>query len=227
MSVEIDLLERVESADTKGLEVPIHWEVMTFDHARNWHKNIQPSIKRDTRRADQNWNWNEILLLKYFYIPRGYSPLFLTAFVKLPNKSAVPVGMLLMLTRYPRIDSQAGGSVFTSFLTSAPKATLKRLGVSACPNMGRALIDCGIVTSFVQGKAGRTWLHCAPAGQTWLLDFYKITCGLHLYPKTGKLPVKNLIVPGNDGRHFFTDESLAARLAKDMDALRPQPVKAR
>ncbi len=228
MSVEIDYLERVESAESHGGEVAIHWEAMTTKHVENWQKNIQPSIAEDDGRPDRKWNWFVFFVgLQMFYNLQQKKPKFLTAFVRLPNGNAVPVGMLMMLINYPRIDGLDGGSVFTSYLTSAPESVLRQFGVKNCPKIGRALVDCGIVTSYQAGKNGHTWLHCTPLGKDWLVNFYKDKCKLYRFSKQKALPVKNLIVKDNDGRHFFTDAPLAKTLTKELDSFRPQPVKAR
>lgn len=228
MTIEIDYLERVESDDPGGGEVAVYWKKMTGDHASDWQKKIQPTIANDARRADRNWRWSQIYVgLQVFSSIRQHKPEFLTALVRLPNGIEIPVGMLMMLTEYPRIDGEIGGTVFTWFLTSAPKSILRTLGVEKCPNLGRALVDCGIVKSYRVGKGGHTWLHCALRGKEFLFNFYKEKCKLHRFPMDKSLPVKNPLVRGNDGRHFFTDMPLAKTLTNELDGFRPQPVKAR
>ncbi len=225
MALNIDLVERVPASSPLSAEVPIIWEEMTRTHVRRWHEHVVPHIKADPRRADIDWWWDWRLLLSAlgpWYRRRRRAPVFLTASV-IGRAGFVPAAMVMLLTKTRRIDGEQGETTYTSFLTSAPKLALENFGVTALPDMGRALVDCGIVMSYLLNQGGHTWLHCTPIGEDWLLRFYSLKCKLHQFPKGNALPGWRK----NDGRHFFTDEALAVTLTRELDMFRPQPLKSR
>lgn len=200
------------------IDAIIEWDEMTIDHVETWQSHVQPHIHGDTNRSDQSWDWHDFFLgLLPFYQLRGYRPKCLSAIAYSDEGNAVPVGMLFILTRYPRIDSSGEKSTFTFFLTSAPASALAELGVTRIPNLGRYLVDCGMVLSVNGDLNGHSWLHCAPQGGERLLNYYAKICKLKKFPRSKSLP---MLLPRNDGRYFFSGGAHAEALLAEFDSFR-------
>jgi len=207
------MLPFVQSASTKdGRErVPVFVSLMQVGHALVWHGVVQPHIDAAAEpRADKGWDWRilrtmfplaEVLRRRRCY---GYS---VFALDRHNMVSAAPVGMVLLIERYPYLANPSQDSTFVWFLSAAPAEALKSFdGIPL--SLGGVLLDIAITTSINTGTEGRIALHCAPAGGPRLLKFYEKN-GLARLPEAIALPAPW----ENDGRYFHADSTIAARLS--------------
>lgn len=201
------------------IDTLIEWDEMGVAHVDMWHHHIQPHISRDKSRADRKWDWPTFFhALIPFYALRGHMPKAYAAMSYSSKGEAVPVGMLFMLTSYPRLDDSDEKAIFTFFLTTAPESALEKLQVDRIPALGRYLVDCGLVLSGNLKMKGHYWLHCTPKGKKWLMDYYRDKCKLKPFPASQSLPKD--VLRTNDGRFFYSDEQRTELLVKEFDKLR-------
>jgi hypothetical protein len=205
--------------EEKPVEAPIEWDEITWDHVNVWHTYIQPYASANKRRADRMWDWPFFFhVLIPLYTLRGHMPKAYAAMTYSRKGEAVPIGMLFMLTSYPRIDGRGDKAIFTFFLTTAPKNALQKLDVDQIPDLGRYLIDCGLVLSVNNEMNGHYWLHSTKKGKEWLMKYYLNDCKLKQFPASRSLPKG--VLRANDGRFFFSDEQHTESLLKEFDKFR-------
>jgi len=200
---------------------------MMAKHAEFWDEHIQPVIRAAPSSADRNWSWPDLRLwMPLLQLVQSRRCRALVALLQSDKGFAVPSAMLLMIERYPYVDSDVPTkSVFVWYVTTAPTDGLEALGVREAPSLGRrwlgrACIDAAIVTSQNLGQNGCIWLHADPLGGDRLLRFYEMDCRLMPLPETAVLPTLERRIMGNDGRYFFTDALRAEELASEFDPFR-------
>jgi hypothetical protein len=199
------------TSKNSSILIPIKVVLMTLDHAVYWDRVIQPRIRATGGRADRLWLWTffrTVLVLAQQV--QGRRAIGLVTMLRADNGSAVPAAMTLLIDPYFDLGSSPSRSVnstFVWFLASAPSEVLGELGVSEPPSLGTACLDNALVYSKNNGWLGKIGLHCAVEGGQRLFEFYK-NRKLILLPQGIKLPVRR----ANDGRFFYTNESLANQI---------------
>jgi hypothetical protein len=212
--------------------MPVIVDIMRPDDATYWHRRIQPSIRELPDRADRNWNW-PLFRVAFPIAQRAAGHRCLALTISLANSAGrgVPAGMLLLIENYPwlaprpweRLGERGPrkGSTFTWFLSAAPTARLRELGVSEPPPLGAVLIDTALVASMNLGHQGRMWLHATPIGGPRLLDFY-LKRGLSRVNAGFRIPKALWPMAGqrSDGRHFYATSRIAKVLLNALNTQR-------
>jgi hypothetical protein len=215
-----------DRADPKIKEwVRIRIVNMTARHARLWDLTFAPRILVGSEsRADRFWSWSVLRVMgPQWQQLKGYRCRALSVLMDVTkpgtNKSVeLPVGMMLFIEQYPHaVKGDGDRATFAWLVAAAPKDAMKDLGFNKRPSLGRILVDTAMGHSEAHGLDGRMWLHCAPAGGDRLLGFYANSCKLLNLPKTELLPVTRR---RNDGRYFYSTESLAQTLLQELSGLR-------
>ena len=182
-----------------------------------WDTKFGPHHVVDRERVDRFWSWSTLLPMCHLVQlakRRFCRPLAIWG--RSDNGRFVRVALSILIERYPYLDVRVpSDSYFVWFVAAADKRLLKEnYGMSNPPALGRFLLDNAMVLSDNDALGGRMGLHAAEAGGQDLLALYR-ACGLLSLTETCRLP--NSIKRRNDGRFFYTDQTAAARLMKNLD----------
>ena len=185
---------------------------MELDYAEYWHKHYQPDID-SSNRADSGWSWPN--LYKWFHPLAGalqQQPFSYCIGVEGAAGEFVPVGMLLVVGKYPYLFKHSLQSVFAWYLASIPASLSKaRFGSNPPKAIGHALIDVMLTHSMLCGREGRSGLHASPLGGVELFDFYRKKVGMANLRPDRTLP-RGRLFTGNDGHYFYSDELIASQI---------------
>lgn len=181
----------------------------TRAYATFWENEVQPDIRAALPpRLDRLWHWPMFLrLFSRTEILNGRRCYGHTLVAADSTGAARPVAMSLLVETVPFLP-MTGQSTFLWFMSGIPSTTLRRLGLPLFRSLGQIVVDAALVVSLNQGNDGRALLHADPQGGDELLARYQHDYGL------ARLPA-NLQLRGvrkNDGRYFYTDETLARLL---------------
>lgn len=204
-------------------QLPVYVRIANSNVLNFWHNNVQlPYINTLRNRADKNWNWPTMFITHSTIASLlGQKPNCYTIGVKL-NDLFLPLSLLFVAEKYPALHEHRRDSSFIWYLATAPEdfllTYLKRADLPA--RLGVLCIDVGITTSFNNNNAGLIGLHAAQSGGQKLIRFYADKCGLNNLPKKSKLTLGRNLIGGNDGRYFYTDESIALSISIKNDLFR-------
>ncbi|EGR3356014.1 hypothetical protein [Vibrio parahaemolyticus] len=192
------------------------------EHLTFWDQYVQkPYINTMPERADCGWNWltNTPFIMRVARALNQAPQLFSIVMEK--DKRFIPLGLVLVVNKYPFVKDLTNESTFLWYLTSAPEDfLLEHLSKDELPSVGKITLDIGVTASFQNQNDGRVGLHADPKGGDKLIRFYK-RCKLEQLDKTAKLPLsRRLKKGGNDGRYFYFDSSSALEFSQSLDSLR-------
>lgn len=181
----------------------------TRAYATFWENEVQPDIRAaQPSRPDRWWHWPMFLRLfprtELLNGRRCYGHTLVAADT---TGEARPVAMSLLVETVTFLPA-SGPSTFLWFMSGIPSTTLRRLGLPLFHSLGQILVDAALVVSLNQGNDGRACLHGDPQGGKELLARFEHDYGLARLP--ANLQLRS--VRKNDGRYFYTDETLARLL---------------
>lgn len=205
---------------------------MTKDDAWNWHKQVQPLIKKIPDRADQQWIWplhRSATLLSGDALgqrPRAkVLELIAAAKPEIP-----PCVMLVVVEAYPAVNDHGAQSVFVWYISPAPTEYFTAiLGYppDMTPKRSKLMaigMDIAVAHSFKCGRRGYVGLHAAKEGGDDLYGWYLNDGGMTPLPKTSPLPLGIRWLRGNDGRYFYHTHKSANKVTAALSELRETEV---
>lgn len=203
-----------------GEPVPVTVAEGDVSDAEHWDREIQEPWIAQTDRIDAAWRWRRNYLRSAVVEAAvGRELAYLLIQTPAPNGDAFTVGHVLLSNGYPYPPDRSLPCVFLWYLAGAPSEAAAAAGVPPYKGLLAALVDAAIQFSYIRGFDGRICLHASPAGttaqQAELAERYK---RVGLKPWTGRWFAGWF--RRNDGRYFFADEALAAKLTADLDAYR-------
>lgn len=171
------------------------------------------------RRPDAGWKWSRGNVVQSEFVGRAMAQAP-EKWVLLAEGSAglVPCAAVLLCASYPvpQLDGVVGSPcVFVWYLSTAPDAALElNFGTRRPKPLGLAALDIAIVRA--RALKRDLLLHAHPAGEKWLLDWYK-KCGMTVVPGTY---ASVTVARPNDGRYLYFDQDGALGLSKTLDEFR-------
>lgn len=198
---------------------------MTLDHARWWHRYVQPWVDRSSdTRADKGWRWPRLFATTHL-IGNTFRqrPVGLVAGVVRRNEF-MPVAMALLVEAYPHLPDPSKESVFLWYATRCPDDVI-RIALKVTPDklpkrLMEITVDLAVTHSFNAGQSGRVGLHAAAEGGEELCGKYA-SFGMIRLPATAPMPMgARWRGAGNDGRHFYHSEATALMASENLDPLR-------
>ena len=213
-------------------DVPIRTCEMNDEHLQLWEAYMQPEIDADKKRVDRGWIWPDLVKTKSYWAGLlGQSPAKFTCGVERWKDGVfIPIGMLLVVRKYPALYDHRKLSVFLWYMSGAPRTAIEsHAGPELVPDkkkLGEFLIDLAITHSINRKLLGRLGLHAAPEKGTFLVDFYNGVGLINLHTNV-PLPagrgylhwIKNQS-NGNDGRYFYAHHGVALKYTRAFDKYR-------
>jgi hypothetical protein len=206
-----------------GASLQVEFVPVTSAIAVDWNSNVQPLIRQlhanGNRRADHKWNWHWIYLLGRTF---GWTLLALRL-VSRPGRPSI-LGLIATVDDKPwPIDAQLNSN-YVEFLCAAPDQHLELCadGGAQPTAVGTALVDSALVRAWLDGRAGRVWLHAAQAGGDELVRWYHGR-GFKRIPEETSIPHPHTALPlgaRNDGRFMYQDELLSTMTISTLESFR-------
>ena len=206
------------AADGSRLDVKV--VESDLSHAEAWDREIQAPWISKTDRIDAKWSWRKHYLRSVLLeMAVGRRLAYLRLVTPAADGTAFTVGQVLLADGYPYPPARDLPCAFLWYLAGAPPEAAAAAGVKSYKGVLAALIDAAIQFSYIRGYGGRLCLHASPAGTSkQQKDLW------NRYENAGLKPWNGGLFVGwfrrNDGRYFYADAALAAKLSQRLDAYR-------
>src|SRR5437868_2793405 len=193
--------------------VPVTVVESDISHAEAWDRHIQRPWIAGTQRIDADWSWRRNYLRSALLETAvGRRLAYLRLVAPAADGSAFPVGQVLLADGYPYPPDRDRPCVFLWYLAGAPPQAAAAAGVTSYRGVLSALVDCAVQSSYIRGYAGRLCLHASPDTPDRRAELMERYRGIGLKLWNGGWFAGWF--RRNDGRYFYADEALAAKLTK-------------